>query len=381
MGEPPLAGLTVLDVGHIVAAPYATLVLADLGAEVIKVEHPDGGDRARTGSPTFRSMFQTFNRDKRSYAVDLRDAEERETFYRLVEVADVLVENFAPGTPEKLGIDYPTLAERNSGLVYASIKGYAAGPYGDRLSNDPVAEAMSGLMAMTGERDGPPVRVGASPVDVLAASNAVIGILATLLTRASTGRGGYVRAPLFEAAVSLTSYWLTFRQLYDEEPRRSGAALYTQMVPYDTYETAGGALVFVGCPTERAWESLKGVLDVSVPEDVEADRTAHAEAVNEAVEAATRTWDSAELVEALSAAGVQAAPVNGMAEVLADPHLEAIELFAAIDARAVDGAVDAADVRVPHFPLWADGFAVGGAGTDPPALGEHTDAIVESLER
>ena len=103
-------------------------------------------------------MFQTFNRDKRSYAVDLREREERETFYRLVEVADVLVENFAPGTPEKLGIDYATLAERNPGLVYASITGYADGPYGDRLSNDPVAEAMSGLMAMTGERNGPPVR-------------------------------------------------------------------------------------------------------------------------------------------------------------------------------------------------------------------------------
>jgi itaconate CoA-transferase len=155
----PLDGLSVIELGHVVAAPYATLMLADLGADVVKVEHPGHGDHMRVAGDTGRAIFAAMNRNKLSVALDLRDADDYESLLGLVSEADVVVENFAPGAMASLGLDYETLRQENPGLIYVSIKGYdAAGPYAERPATDPIVQAMSGLMSVTGHADRPPPR-------------------------------------------------------------------------------------------------------------------------------------------------------------------------------------------------------------------------------
>src|SRR6478735_1024302 len=202
----PLQGLRVLELGHIVAGPTASLILADLGADVIKVENPDGGDQARR-MPGAGSGYYFFNRNKRSVAVDLKSSAGKTLFVELIRTADVCLDNYAPGALDRLGLGFDVLSKENPKLVYMAIKGFLPGPYEKRPSLDELAQMMGGLAFMTGP-PGRPMRAGASIIDIGAATYGVIGILAALYQRAETGLGQHITAGLFETTVFWVGQWM-----------------------------------------------------------------------------------------------------------------------------------------------------------------------------
>lgn len=392
MSEAPLDDVTVIELGHIVAGPFCGLILSDLGAEVIKVEHPAGGDSVRESSPVGTSLFAAINRNKRSVTLDLKSEGGREAFEKLVGEADAVVENFAEGAPDRLGVGYEDLREVDPSLVYCSIKGFGDGPYRDYPALDPIAEAMSGLMSVTGREGHPPVRVGTSVADMAAAMYGAIGVLAALRHRDRTGEGQFLRAPLFESTATMMGYWLTYTDAYDEVPGPQGAS-HPNWSPYDVFETADDEWAFVGPSSQGQWEALCDALDAGHLAaddrfDTIRDRRAHDEELVDELQAViddaglTRT----ELIHRLRDAGVPVAPVNDTAEALADEHLAATDFFAEVDAEMVpetdegdeDGPPDARTVQVSRSPLSSTGFDRQDA-TDPPGLGEDTDAVLEAL--
>lgn len=373
----PLDGVTVLELGHIVAGPFCTLLLADLGADVIKVEHPDGGDSVRESSPSGNSAFDYVNRNKRSITLDLKHGEGKRVFERLVEAADVVVENYAPGTPERLGVDYDACREHNEGLVYCSLKGFGDGPYRDYPALDPVSEALSGLMQVTGRPGEPPVRVGTSIADMTAGFYGALAVVAALGQRARTGEGQHIVAPLFESTVSLMGYWLAYTEMYDDVPEPLGGG-HPNWAPYDVFRTRDDRWVFIGPSSERHWIALCEALETDLHEkprfDTVADRRENETALNEAIADRTTEFEAATLVARLREAGVPVARINDTREVLADDHLAATGLFTEVT--PVHG--DAESIRVPGSPVTSSAFETP-EGTDPPPLGEHTPEILLDL--
>jgi itaconate CoA-transferase len=364
----PLDGLSVIELGHVVAAPYATLMLADLGADVVKVEHPGHGDHMRVAGDTGRAIFAAMNRNKLSVALDLRDADDYESLLGLVSEADVVVENFAPGAMASLGLDYETLRQENPGLIYVSIKGYdAAGPYAERPATDPIVQAMSGLMSVTGHADRPPARAGTSIVDIATAQNAVIAVLLALQSRLVTGEGRYVSVPLFRTSVSLMAYWLAYVQMFDRLPQRMGAS-HSLYAPYNVYPTADGS-VFIGATSDAHWRALKGVVGLSMGYDDREERLQHRDEIDDALVAALTDRRCTELVDALLSVDVPAAPVNDLGDVVSDPHLAATDALTEIDTD------DATGVRVPWTIPWTRPTA---HARDPPELGADTAVVLGS---
>ncbi|KTG20238.1 CaiB/BaiF CoA transferase family protein, partial [Haloferax profundi] len=262
----PLDGVRVLELGHIIAGPFCSMILADLGADVIKVEHPNGGDLIRGSSPVGNSSFNYVNRDKRSITLNLKSDAALEAFFDLLEETDVLVENYAPGTAERLGIGYESLKQTYPGLVYCSIKGFNPGPYESYPALDPIAEALSGMMSVTGHEDMPPVRSGTSIADMAASFYGAIGVLGALYRRNQTGIGSKVTAPLFESTVSMMGYWLAYTEAYDDVPGPMGAS-HPNWAPYDVFKTSDEEWVFIGPSGERQWEALCTALGLDLHTD------------------------------------------------------------------------------------------------------------------
>ena len=377
-GDAPLEDVTVLELGHIVAGPFCSLILADLGADVIKVENRrHGGDSVRGSSELGTSLFNAMNRNKRSVTVDLKDDAGREVFERLVADADVIVENFGPGVTDRLGVDYGTLREVNESLVYCSIKGFGEGPYEEYPALDPITEALSGLMSVTGLPDEQPVRVGTSISDMAASFFGAIGILSALRQRDLTGVGTYVEAPMFESTMPFMSYWLAYSQAHDVVPEPIGAS-HLNWAPYDVFQTADGEWTFVGPSSERHWERLCDALELDLADDERfetmIDRREHREALRETLADVFDDWTQPEVLERLRDVGVPVAPVNDVSDVLEDDHLEATDALTEIE--TVEGKETT--VEVPKLPLRADRFDPP-EGERPPELGEHTDGILREL--
>ncbi|MFC6732481.1 MULTISPECIES: CaiB/BaiF CoA-transferase family protein [unclassified Haladaptatus] len=377
MTDRPLADVTVLELGHIIAGPFCSLLLADLGARVIKIEHPEGGDIVRDSSPLGNSSFNYVNRDKESITLDLKTAGGREIFHSLVGEADVVVENFKPGTAERLGVGYDALSEEFPSLVYCSIKGFNEGPYEDHPALDPVAEALSGLMSVTGHPGQPPVRSGTSVADMAASLYGAIGVLAALRQRDQTGEGQKVSAPLFESTVALMGYWLSFTQAYDDVPEPLGAG-HPNWAPYDVFRTADEKWVFVGPSGERQWRAFCEALDLSLHEDDRfetlADRRENVSLLTDLLAVELRQFDRVEIVERLREASVPVAPVNNIREVCNDPHLAATDALTSV--AVAEGAGDT--VAVPRSPIRSSAFSRV-ESRPPPHLGQHTASILESL--
>lgn len=370
--EAPLAGLRVLELGHVVAAPYATLMLSDLGADVVKVEHPEQGDHMRVAGETARAIFTSLNRDKQSVCLDLKAAADRRSFRRLVQKTDVIVENFGPGTMENLSLGYEALCqEENEALVYVHLKGFdPSGPYADRSATDPIIQAMSGLMSVTGTEETPPARAGTSIIDISSAQNAVLATLLALRRRRESGTGEQLTVPLFRTGVALMGYWLAYRQQSGENPRRMGAS-HTLYAPYDVYPTADDEYVFLGAASDAHWASCKEELGLSLSFESRAERLANRETIDEAIAAVTETRTRTDLVDGLLAAGVPAAPVNEVSDLEEDPHLAAVGALTSIDTPEAD------DVAVPWTIPWRRAPA---ESDDPPELDEHTDSVLAALE-
>src|SRR5215469_9852670 len=256
----PLHGMRVLELGHIVAGPTASLILADLGADVVKVENPEGGDQARLGGFGFFNN----NRNKRSIALDLKAARGRNVFLKLIRGADVCLDNFAPGALSRLGLGFDVLAKENPRLIYLAIKGFLPGPYENRPSLDELAQMMGGLAYMTGP-PGKPLRAGASVIDIGAATYGVIGILAALHQRQATGRGQMITSGLYETTVFWVGQWMA-RAVATGQPSRPmaeiGQSVRMGWGIFHLFDTADDEQVFIGVTSNAHWERFCSRLDL-----------------------------------------------------------------------------------------------------------------------
>lgn len=401
----PLAGVRVLDLSQVMAGPWCTQLLADLGADVVKIEPPAGGDQARTSlgqaGPGDNPAFRAVNRNKRSLAVDLKTAEGRALLHRMAGLADVLVENFRPGVAPRLGVDAPTLHAMNPRLVVASLTGFGtpnpadddsadqdlvgqARPSQDIASRradtelsgrpgyDLIAQAMTGLMSVTGTPDGPPVKVGVPITDLTSGLFATIGILAALRTRDRTGRGDHVRTSLYQAGLAMlvwesAGYWST-----GVEPGPTGSG-HRLLAPYESLRTRDGALV-IAANNDKLWRLLTD--EVGAPELADdprfatnTDRLAHRNELAVALEQQLVRADTDSWVRALTAAGLPAAPVRTVSQALADPYTAALDMIGEVD----HPVVGRHPVLGMPFQLRADTCWPGHAA---PALGQHSREVL-----
>lgn len=325
----PLEGIRVADFTRLYAGPFCTMLLGDLGADVVKVEEPGPGDAIRAQGPPFHHghgmSFLAANRNKRSVAIDLRKPEGRAVAHGLALHADVVVENFRPGVMDRLGLGYERLAAANPRLVYAAISGFGPdGPHRDRGAFDLTIQAEGGYMSITGERDGSPIKLGTSAFDLIAGLYAKGAIVAALLQRTHTGRGQRVDTSLLEAQVTFLVN-AAMEYLITGEPPVKWGSEHPQVVPYKAFRTADGWLV-VGAGVQALFESFVKVLgrpDLLADERFAtlAARVEHRDHVYAVLEAEVARWDTAGLSARLDEAGVPCSPVNDMARVFAHPQV------------------------------------------------------------
>jgi formyl-CoA transferase len=323
-----LSGIKVIDLSRVLGGPYCTQMLGDHGAEIVKIEPPQG-DETRTWGPPFKddaaSYFIGVNRNKSGVALDLSKPEAREVLFRLLADADVLVDNFKIGTLERWGLGYQeVLQHRFPRLIHCRISGFGAdGPYGGYPGYDAVVQGMAGLMSVNGEPDGAPVRMGVAVVDLATGMNATIAILMALVERARSGRGQFVEATLYDSAVALLHPHIANYLLNGKPPQRTGNA-HSNISPYDQFKT-GTKRVFLGIGNDRQFARLCSEIGrPDLPGDARfrsnADRVANRAALREALEAALATIDGEALAIRLLDAGVPAGPVMEVPDVIAHPH-------------------------------------------------------------
>jgi crotonobetainyl-CoA:carnitine CoA-transferase CaiB-like acyl-CoA transferase len=372
---PPLAGVRVVDLSRVLAGPYATMTLADLGADVVKIEHPAGGDETRTWGPPFAggesAYFLSVNRGKRSVALDLKDQEVRELALELCARADVLIENFRPGGAARLGLDYEAVRKHRPGIVYCTISGFGAREPGDRAGYDFTLQAESGLMAITGEPDGEPMKVGVAIVDVLAGLNAATAILAVLRRRDLTGEGDHVEVSLLDSAFAALVNVGANALLTGEEPLRYGNA-HPSIVPYQSFRTTDGWIA-VAAANDGLYARLCKAIERADLADDENYSTNEARVLNreqliaelEEVFAGRSTDDWERL---LLAAGVPAGRIRGVGAALRTGQART---------RRVDHpTAGAVELVGPPFELDS---ATLGAVRPPPLLGQHTAEVLREL--
>lgn len=328
----PLQGLKVVELARILAGPWAGQVLADLGAEVIKVEAPEGDDTRRWGPPFIErgeersaAYFHATNRGKQSVLADFRDPDDCAMVRQLVAEADIVIENFKVGGLRKYGLDYDSLREVNPRLIYCSITGFGQdGPYAHRAGYDYIIQGMSGLMSVTGEPDGQPQKVGVAVVDVFTGIYASTAILAAVVQRQTTGRGQHIDMALLDVATAVMANQAMNYLATGSSPQRLGNA-HPNLVPYAVFGCADGWII-IATGNDGQYRRLCGLL--GLPELAEAAdyatnaaRVANRGALTEALSAATTRWTKADLLAACEEAGVPAGPINEMAEVFADPQI------------------------------------------------------------
>jgi crotonobetainyl-CoA:carnitine CoA-transferase CaiB-like acyl-CoA transferase len=372
----PLAGIRVLELARILAGPWAGQLLADLGAEVIKVERPGTGDDTRSWGPPFvtgadgenlsAAYFHATNRGKRSVAVDFETEAGRATIRALAAKSDVLIENFKVGGLRKHGLDYASLAPENPRLVYCSITGFGQdGPYAARAGYDFMIQGMSGLMDVTGAPDGEPQKVGVAVADIFTGVYAVVGILAALRRRDQTGTGGHVDMALLDAATAILANQAMNYLVSGRAPTRLGNA-HPNIVPYQVFPVADGHVI-VAVGNDGQYARLCTV--IGAPELVtdpayrtNGDRVRHRDTLAAKIAARTTTFPRDTLLAALEAAGVPAGPINTVADVFADPQVIARGLRLTLK--------DEAGTEIPSVasPIVIDGVRMA-AGRPSPRLG------------
>lgn len=375
MAPAPLAGLKVVEFVHMVMGPTCGLVLADLGADVIKVEPRPEGDNTRRLTGSGAGFFVMFNRNKRSLAVDLKRPEGIALVRKLIGTADVLVENFRPGAMEKLGLGYDALAAENPRLIYCSCNGFLPGPYEHRTALDEVVQMMGGLAYMTG-LPRRPLRAGTSVNDIMGGMFGVIAILAALNERHVTGRGRHVQAGLFENTALLMGQHMAQMAVTGEEPQPMSLRRPAWPV-YDIFETADGGQIFVGAVTDGQWQVMCRAFGL---EDLAADPTLATQAARVAARTRTlpriaeafRRHPREALMRRCEEVGLPFAPIGKPTDLFDDPHLNASGGL--LRARLPDGS----ETKLPALPMAFDGARCG-LRRDPPAVGEHDAEIAREL--
>lgn len=380
----PLEGLVVVDFSRIVSGPFATQLLGDLGADVIKVEQIGVGDEvrsygvtdpARMPGPTFLAM----NRNKRSIALDVRLPEGREVARRLLRGADVTLHNFRTGVMDRLGLGYADIAAENPGIIYCSISGFGSvGPLRDAPANDLSIQAHSGLLSITGEAGGPPVRNPTPVCDISAGLYAVVGILAALQRRHATGRGQHVETNMYEGQLNFLNYMLVDYWLNGVVPQKMGTG-NRMGLPNQAFPTSDGWVCLVAA-SEPMWlrccEAL-GVPDLAADPRFRtlADRYGHRAEMESEIAAATRRFSTADCMALLEAARIPCSPVSTIPEVVEDPQFAAL----ASEGLVVEMPVASlGDVRLVMSPLHLSESPIR-AHRPPPDLGQHTDELLASI--
>jgi crotonobetainyl-CoA:carnitine CoA-transferase CaiB-like acyl-CoA transferase len=369
----PLEGVRVVEFAHMVMGPSCGLALADLGAEVIKVE-PLAGDNTRRLEAAGAGFFPVFNRNKKSFAVDLQKPEGRDLVFKLLQKADVLTENFRPGALDKLGFSFSSLKKTNPRLIYCSLKGFLKGPYEHRLALDEVTQMMGGLAYMTGLPDRP-LRAGSSVIDIMGGTFAALGVVCALRERERTGRGQEVTSALFESTAYLVAQHMAQYELTGEAPLPMSVKRPAWGV-YDICETAEGGRLFVGVVTDTQWEVFCREFHA---EDLATDarlRT-NGQRVKERgwlipkVNEITRRHTLAELSAKLEAIGLPFAPIAKPWDLLDDAHLNASEGL-------LKTKINSKTIRVPALPLALGGKRLA-KRADPPRVGEHGRELLAEL--
>lgn len=379
-GPPPLAGVRVIEVGNFIAAPYCGMQLADLGAAVIKVENPEGGDTMRGAAPFLpgkeSSTFVRLNRNKRSLALDLKSPQGKRILRRLAARSDVLLENMRPGTMAELGLDFDTLRADSPGLIYLSISGWGqTGRYSHLAGLDIIAQGMSGLMSITGEPDGNPVKVGVPVTDLVCGLYGALAVMAALRARERDGQGQHLDVSLFESGVAL-AVWEAGRYFATGEvPQRLGSA-HQNNAPYQAIRAADGYFT-VGATTPRNWAAFCAV--IGRPEWIADERfkdnpSRHARRTEliARIEEITRAQPLAHWVARLQEAGVPADAIQTYDQVFTDPHLADREFFWEAPHSSLG------PVRQLGSPMNFSGTQAVRA-TAGPRLGEHSGAILDEL--
>ncbi|NLP84210.1 CoA transferase [Microbacterium sp. CFH 90308] len=376
----PLDGVVVADFSRVLAGPLATMTLADLGARVIKIERPGSGDDTRAWGPPYAASgmttyFESANRGKESIELDLTDADDRDRAHQIIAHSDVVIENFRPGQFARLGFDWPAMSERHPRLVYASVSGFGVGAGADLPGYDFVAQAVGGLMHITGDRDGEAMKAGVALVDVLTGKDAVIGILAALRRRELTGRGSRVDVNLLSSLQAALVNQVSAQLGAGVEPRRLGNR-HPSIAPYEVLECADGPLA-VACGNDAQFVKMTAVLGMpALAGDARfarnSDRVAHREELATALERALAADSALSWSDRLNAVGVAAGVVNTIGDGLA--LAERLGLEPVSETTACDGRVSR-QVRPPI--AWSPGIPAPTMA--PPRLGEHTDDVLRWL--
>ncbi|MBI3328424.1 MAG: CoA transferase [Nitrospinae bacterium] len=376
----PLDGILVIDLTRVLAGPYCTMELADMGATVIKVEIPGTGDDTRAYGPPFlngeSTYFLSVNRNKKSLTLNLKHEQGKEILRQLIRKGDVLVENFRPGTLESLGFGYEATRTLNPQLIYCSISGFGqTGPYAQRPGYDLVVQGEGGVMSLTGEPDGPPMKVGNSFADITAGMNAFAGILLALLTRERTGEGQCVDVSLLDCQVAMLTYQAGIYFATGKSPQRMGNQ-HPSITPYETFECRDG-YINIAPGNQGLWEKFCKLIGL---EHLLADerfstmkrRIENRAALTPVIAAAVRTRTRREWFELLDREGIPCGLIKNIAEVCSDPQVLARDMVVALQHPA------AGPIHVNGIPIKLSGTP-GEVKEPPPLLGQHTEEVLADI--
>jgi formyl-CoA transferase/CoA:oxalate CoA-transferase len=377
--SPPLQGVRVLDLTRAMAGPFCTQLLGDMGAEVFKVEAPGGGDETRRWGPFWNGVscyFLSINRNKKSIVIDLKSKMGHKIASALLERCDVLVENFRPGTMDRLGLDYETAVSRNPGIVYCSLSGFGGdGPRANEPAYDVLMQGYAGLMGLTGYPDMPPVRSGMPISDLTAALYAAFGVVTALLQRERDGRGQLVETSLLEGQISWLSYYLVGYFANGSIPTRMGSSHHS-LTPYQAYQASDESFV-VAVGNDRLWERLctaieapEWAADARFATNVE--RLHNREELEALLQSRFAQRPAAEWLDVLGQAGVPSGPINTVDRIAKDPQVWHRQMIEQIPHRRIP------DLKLAGIPVKFS-RSPGGIQSAPPLLGEHTDDILASL--
>ena len=374
----PLAGVRVLDLTRVLAGPYCTMMLADFGADVIKIEPPDGDDSRLFGPFVGQesAYFMSLNRNKRSMVLNFKREEERALFRAMVGRADVVVENYRPGTMEKFGLGYETLRQINPRLIYAACSGFGhTGPYRDKPAYDIIVQAMGGIMSITGPEGGEPIRVGASVGDIFAGMFTAYGVMLALYHRERTGEGQKVDVGMLDCQVAVLENAIARYVTSGIVPQPLGNR-HPSITPFSSFTAKDGHII-VGAGNDRLWERLVNILgrpDLAADPRfaTNADRTANVKELTAILNSIFQQRTIAEWIETLEAAGLPCAPINTIDRIVNDPHIKAREMIVELEHPV------AGKLKVPGVPVKMS--ATPGAAERPaPLLGQHTAEILQEL--
>lgn len=374
-----LDGIRVLDFTRVLAGPFATMILGDLGAEIIKIE-PPSGDETRLWSPLLNNesvYFLSINRNKRSIVIDLKKEDAKEIVYKLVKESDVVIENFRSGVPEKLGIDYNSLKKIKHDIIYCSIKGFGSkSPYENKPSYDLLVQAMSGFMTVTGEKGSPPIRAAFALFDIIAGLIATNSILAAIIERSKTGHGKYIEVSLYDSAIFSMSYIAEIYLLTNKIPSKMGSA-HPSIVPYQAFRCADNKYIAIAVTNEKFWENLCNALNMKeLCNDprfkTNPDRVKNRDELIPLLEKKFYEKTRDEWLNILEKADIPCAPVYELDEVFRDPHVLSSGIINIVNHSTLG------QIKQLSYPALFNGKRPM-IRLPPPTLGEHTSLILKNL--